>query len=315
MARCFRISLETVGDESAPSSLIAKFNSTDAETRKLAVDESCYAREIGFYRELAPRLPLSTPRCLLALIDDSKSEFTLLLEDMSPATQGDQIKGLSLATAEEAINELASMHAATWNDSALKSYKWMQSLTDLQEEYFRQQREVTPEFIKRLGNRLDPDIVDLINQMATRSDRLVDCLHEQPYALIHWDYRADNLLVNERVSPPRVTAVDWQTVMIGAPLQDVAYFIGASLKTDLRRENEQRLLKDYHQKLLQCGVRDFTAQQCYQGYQLGSFSGLTMAVRAAILVEETERGNEMFITMAKRHGKQVLDLEAQSLLE
>jgi hypothetical protein len=33
-----------------------------------------------------------------------------------------------------------------------------------------------------------------------------------------------------------------------------------------------------------------------------------------MMVERTDRGDEMFMTMARRHGAHVLDLEAESLL-
>jgi hypothetical protein len=39
-----------------------------------------------------------------------------------------------------------------------------------------------------------------------------------------------------------------------------------------------------------------------------------MAVGASMLVERTPRGDEMFMTMARRHGAHILDLEAEDML-
>jgi hypothetical protein len=39
-----------------------------------------------------------------------------------------------------------------------------------------------------------------------------------------------------------------------------------------------------------------------------------MAIIASMLVEQTERGDEMFMAMANRHGQQILQLEALSFL-
>ena len=39
-----------------------------------------------------------------------------------------------------------------------------------------------------------------------------------------------------------------------------------------------------------------------------------MAVAASMMVVQTERGDEMFLTMARRHGAQILDLDALELL-
>jgi hypothetical protein len=39
-----------------------------------------------------------------------------------------------------------------------------------------------------------------------------------------------------------------------------------------------------------------------------------MAVAASMLVERTARGDEMFLTMARRHARHALDLDAAALL-
>jgi hypothetical protein len=39
-----------------------------------------------------------------------------------------------------------------------------------------------------------------------------------------------------------------------------------------------------------------------------------MAVAASMLVERTDRGDEMFLVMAHRHARHALDLDAPALL-
>lgn len=314
MARCFRFSMDVVGDESAPRSLIGKFNSADPATREMAAGGGAYTSELMFYRELAPNLPIATPRCYYAEINKEGVNFTLLLEDMSPAIQGDQLKGCSLAVAEQAVDGLASMHAATWNDEALRSASWLPDGKGHLEMTRDGVKECAPEFIRRLGSRLENDVLELAGMMANHFDKLIQLLESHPDAVIHNDYRADNLLIDETIQPPSVTAVDWQTISFGKPLQDVAYFIGASLPTDLRRENEMDLLKRYYRQLCSSGVVDFSWEDCLEGYKLGCFSGLAMAVNAFVFVEETDRGTKMFMTMARLHAKQILDLGADKLL-
>src|SRR5688500_14231689 len=63
-----RLSLEYVGGESgAPHSLIAKLSSATAEMRKRSIDS--YAREVGFYRQLAPQTELPIATCYYGAID------------------------------------------------------------------------------------------------------------------------------------------------------------------------------------------------------------------------------------------------------
>ena len=49
-------------------------------------------------------------------------------------------------------------------------------------------------------------------------------------------------------------------------------------------------------------------------YRRYSFGGLIMAIVASFLVQRTDRGDEMFITMAVRHARQALDLDSESLI-
>lgn len=314
MARCFRFSMVIDGDENAPRSLVGKFNSADPATRERAANGGAYRSELNFYRELASNLPLATPRCYYAEIDEEGRNFTLLLEDMSPAVQGDQMKGCTLAVTEQAVDALASLHAATWNDETLRRSNWLPPGKGHLDHARDGLKKCAPEFIRRLGGRLDTDVLGLVDMMANSFDKLILLIEKHPGAVTHNDYRADNLLIDETLQPPSVTAVDWQTLSFGWPLQDVAYFIGASLPTDLRRQNEMDLLKRYYRQLCSNGVVDFSWEDCLHGYQLGSFSGLTMAVNAFVLVEETDRGTKMFMTMARRHAKQILDLGADKLL-
>lgn len=314
MARCFRFSMEVEGDPDTPKSLIGKFNSADPATRDRAAEGGAYAAELNFYSELAPNFEIATPRCFCAEIDESGRDFTLLLEDMSPAVQGDQLKGCSLAVAEQAVDQLATLHATTWNDETLQGASWLPSLKSHLEMSRDGLKVCAPEFIKRMNSLLEPDVLALVDRMANNFDKLTPLIEQHSGAVIHYDYRADNLLINEAVQPPEVTAVDWQTLAFGSPLLDVAYFIGASLPTESRRKNEMDLLKRYYDQLCSNGVADFVWDDCLQQYQLGSFSGLTMAVNAFVFVEETERGTKMFTTMAKRHAQQIIDLGADKFL-
>jgi hypothetical protein len=49
-------------------------------------------------------------------------------------------------------------------------------------------------------------------------------------------------------------------------------------------------------------------------YRHYAFSGLVMAIVASFLVRQTDRGDEMFMTMASRHAHQALDLGSESLI-
>src|SRR5262249_30228604 len=80
----------------APATLIAKFATDHAGTQDMMRSLDGYAREVRFYRELAPEIGLGTPRCYFAHYDPDAYACCLLLEDLAPAESVDREQGYSL---------------------------------------------------------------------------------------------------------------------------------------------------------------------------------------------------------------------------
>ena len=59
------------------------------------------------------------PACSCAVVSDDGRSFVLLLEDMAPAEQGDQIAGCTLEQAHAAVVNLAGLHGPRWCDESL----------------------------------------------------------------------------------------------------------------------------------------------------------------------------------------------------
>ena len=96
-------------------------------------------------------------------------------------------------------------------------------------------------------------------------------------------------------------------------MNDVAYFLGAGLLPEHRQQAEESIVRDYHAALNEAGV-DFSWDDCWTGYRKGSFSGFGVTVIASMIVQQTERGDEMFTVMARRHARHALDLGADEFL-
>jgi aminoglycoside phosphotransferase (APT) family kinase protein len=315
IGRCVRFRLELAGDGSGvPRSLVGKFPSLDALSRQTGVQLRNYAREIYFYRELAARVPISKPRCYYAEIAGDGPEFALILEDLAPARQGDQLAGASPEVARAAVVELAQLHGPTWCDDSLRG---RDLIAEPSPERAAQGRELyaqmLPAFLARFAERLAPEEREIIAAVAT-SHGPPHAYPARPFALVHIDYRLDNLLIDAGVSPPRVSVVDWQSLVLGSPLSDVAYFLGASLLPEVRRPIERELVRAYHDALLTGGVRDYAFEQCWSDYRRGAFAGFAVTVVASVIVQETARGNDMFTVMARRHARHALDLGSAEFL-
>jgi Phosphotransferase enzyme family len=298
----------------APSTLIAKLPAADETSRATAKALRNYEIEVRFYQQLAPDLPVRTPAVYYADIDVESASFVLLLEDMAPAEQGDQLRGCSPATARVAVDELVRLHAPRWDDPALEGLEWLHRDRAAQREFLLM---FLPSawngFRERYSARLGPEVLTAGEALFTRLDAYLGA-DTRPWTVVHGDYRLDNLLFDPTPGGVPVAVVDWQTCTHGPALQDVAYFIGAAMPAEVRRDVEADLVQGYHAGLVAAGVTGYEWDRCWLDYRRGAWAGLIMAVAASMLVERTERGDEMFLTMAARHSRHALDLDAPGLL-
>jgi hypothetical protein len=298
----------------APASVVVKLPSDDPVSRATGAAQQCYRKEVEFYRQVVATVGIRTPRCWLTDIDDAGAEFFLLMEDVTPAVQGDQLTGCGVEQAALALSELAKLHAPRWGDPSLGDLPFLADPASdraalLQALYAA----VWPGFRERYGARLAPELMAVAERFAPRVAAWVVGT-EGPLTVIHGDYRLDNMLFGTGAGAPSLAVVDWQTVARGLGTGDAAYFLGAGLVVEDRRAHEQALLRDYWRALGAHGVADYPWETCWRDYRRTAFSGLLMAVVASMIVVQTARGDDMFMAMAGRHAQQVLDLESESLL-
>ncbi len=298
------------GPDSGPASVVLKTASEDENSRGAGIGLGVYEREVRFYRELAPRIGGPLAQCHLAVIDPKDGWFTLLLEDVSPASQGDQIAGCSIEHARLAVHELARLHAPLFADSELGATPWLNQENVLGQALLTQ---LLPVFLERYGDRVTPEHQEVCRRFIASLDGWV-ADRRPPLGLVHGDYRLDNMLFGGSDAPRRFVTVDWQTVGWGPVMTDLSYFLGSSLTLEDRREHAETLVREYYEALHAHGVRGFSWEDCWRGYRRESFLGLLMTVAPAVLVERTERGDEMFMTSVARYAQQVLDLDALELL-
>ena len=315
IGRCIRYRLrygEGAGD--APRSLVGKFPASDPASRETGVVLRNYLKEVRFYQELEPRLGISTPRCYFAEIEGKGPHFAVLMSDEAPAEQGDQIAGCNEEVARAAVLELAGLHAPGWNDASLLEAGWLNRPSpEYAAAIHHRYRTMLPGFLDRYGDRLEQDAWEILRRYDDASSAWSG-ESPTPFSLVHVDYRLDNLLIDRRTSPPSITAVDWQSITIGRPLGDVAYLLGGSLEPALRRRCEEDIVREYHGRLIAAGISDYPWEACWGDYRLGAFAGFGVCVIASMMVRETERGNEMFIAMTRRHTRHALDLNSAELL-
>ncbi len=146
-----------------------------------------------------------TPSCLYAAIAEGAPRFVLVLEDLADARQGDQIAGCSVAHAEAAVTNLAGLHGPTWCDETLRARPWLGGdTTDVITADFMAPviAMAADGFAERFAAELEP--VEAAVLEASRSLLPVWMFERgERFAVLHGDYRLDNLLFPDDDPGPR----------------------------------------------------------------------------------------------------------------
>ena len=296
-----------------PRSIVLKLPSLDETSRATGIALRNYEREVKFYTQLASTVDIRVPHCHHGEWHEESGDFVLVLEDMAPAEQGDQITGCSMAEAEAAVDELAKLHGPRWDDSTLSDIDWLGRRKGEQDaaELAGLWQLMYPGFEATYSSYLSDEALELVREFSNALGPWTD--RPQPWALTHGDFRLDNLLFGTAAGGPPVTAVDWQTPAHGPPIADLSYFCGAGLVPEVRRQFEQDLVERYIDGIRQYGV-EIHHDWVWEQFRREAFAGVVMAVIASQVVGGSERSEAMFAAMATRHLQHALDLESLTLI-
>lgn len=303
-------------DSTAPATLVGKFPSASEASLATAAMLGHYRREVMFYRTFPKVAGRITPAAYYTDYDPATNRFALIMEDMAPSEQGDQLKGCTVAEAQLALAAAAVLHAAYWEDERLDQHDWLQGSQASPPPVLttEQVAGLWTGFKQRYAAQLAADVIEVGDAYAAALPKWGEA-QPGPFALTHNDFRLDNMLFGKPGAPKPIALVDWQTAAKGAPANDVAYFIGAGLTREERPRHEKALLRFYHARLVEAGISGYGFDELYEHYRWYCFYGMSVAFGAAMLVKQTERGDEMFLTMLRRHAAQARDNDALVLLD
>jgi len=306
----YRLSLDT---DHGKEVLIAKVAAGDEQARSgVGVG---YAAEVRFYAELRDTVDIRAPECYYAAITADNLRFTLLLEDLSPRKPGVQAEGCTVDMARGALRNLAGLHAPRWNDASLFDLAFPMTIdTEEKAAGLAQVTEMAAaEFVNRYADQLGTEDAATLKASAAVIGTWV-LTAPKPFAMVHGDYRLDNLMFGADAQD--VVALDWQTLGVGPPARDVAYFLGTGLDPAPRRAAEQDLVSAYHAELVCRGVRGYDFEQCFRDYRLGQLQATMITTIGAIYAtrERTDKSDAMFLAMAKRSCAAIRDLGTLDLL-
>lgn len=232
-----------------------------------------YRSECAFYSSVAPTVETFRRRDLhpVAIADDA-TDFALLLADQAPAVQGDQLAGCDEREARLAVTALAGLHAPSWCDPVWLDFPAVafgrpdEAAANGMGEVARISADIT---LEKLGDRMSPQDRETFRAAMGSVEPWLRSEYDR-FALLHGDYRLDNMLFDP--ARTRVSIVDWQTLGVGLPARDLAYFTATSLDSRLRVSIEEGLVADYHRRCRIAGspittskhVGAITVSGCYR---------------------------------------------------
>ena len=285
---------------SGPATVIAKIPTSVEDNRNGSEMLGVYERELRIYERILPEIDVLAPRLyfgdievnpgaqrqlerirtmerlpivLLRLIMWFLIRFgrpktfpsILIIEDLAPAVIGDQVQGCDLDRAGEALEAVARLHAATWQDRCPPESYWLVSSAIAPRLFHAGSLSARRGFLKHYGKYLSDHTRDLYE--STRSDnieRTIRLHRDVPQCMLHGDFRLDNMFFAPDGGFHAL--IDWQLSSFGPAVSDIAYFICGSIDPEVREADIDDLLARYHAALASAGVEDYPLEDLKAHY-------------------------------------------------
>lgn len=286
-------------DPGVPDRLVVKLASENHAIRERV--SLGYRSEIAFYADVLDRVEIPTPTCFHQSISDDGQSFALVLAHMGEHLQSDQLGGCTEEQAVHAARALAALHGPLWCDESLTSFAaTAMPLADEQSAHGLGEVTVMAADITvdRIGDLLGTEHTEVLRRSAAAVGSWLLSRPER-FALLHSDYRSDNLLFHAETS--EVTVIDWQTLAVGLPARDLAYFIATSLESAQRDALDRRLVEEYHRVLVgDYDITGYDVETCWEDYRLGLLQAVLVPTLGYAFADRTDRADSIMSTMLIR---------------
>ncbi|MGV0733559.1 phosphotransferase [Mycolicibacter sinensis] len=297
--------LRITGTDGLPPSLIVKLPA-QSEARGAMDMLGGYQRELAFYRSVAGRAPLLTPRVYAALIDGA--DFVLVMEDLADWVNADHLAGLSMRQARVALRQLAGLHA--WSVTAADS--------DALDVFPSLDTPVVRELLVAafgIGWQIyrDKSAARVPGAVARYAERFTEFAPQALSALterrmlLHGDIRADNMFFDDDV----LKVVDFQFASLGCGVADLGYLVSQGLPVRARRGHDEELVRDYLDALVTHGVTDYGFDEAWRHYRMAVAYLLLFPVLALIGWDTMpQRSRDLCLTLTDRAVAAINDIDA-----
>lgn len=273
---CF-LEIDYQSDSELPRNLVAKLVPDFDDALELAATLKLFVRECNFYKNIAARLSIRTPRAYYSEANEETGVGCLILEDCSHYKVIDQndSQPASLDELKRIVMAAAELSASTWDSEWLAKDPWIfnidepvgKGFTDSVQDGWRAFLEsefltLLPIDFVPIAERLAQEYSE-IAQSAWPTDRL---------SLGHGDYRINNFFIDSN-SDDSIVVFDWQSPIVQRNAMDLGYLISTGFTPEFRRTNDRSLIRLFHQHLTSRGINGYTESEAWHDYLFGTLYG------------------------------------------
>lgn len=326
----------------APPSVVVKVAHRNDDQRAMALGTNAYLKEMRFFEDLAPEVPLPTPRLYGSASDGSPQAefFILVLEDLGLHSKVfDQVDDTpSEDFARKEAMELAELHAQYWESPVLElpwlgqpDGRYLYPLEGLARTAAGEWDTIRAAWKQMVGRDLfeapeDQPLEELTAllcgpQCEAIVDAISDLFASRPHTLLHGDLRVDNVFrtdpaLGKSVEESTLTFIDWQLIHAGPPGSEFPAAWMGSLEPGVR-QHDLEILQDYHTRLveLQPDAADYTYAMLVEDYALSSclywmaVVGAVPTIADSLAPATAERTGELFGIAGVRSKAALRDLD------
>lgn len=311
LSRVVRVDLRYEGEASgAPASLIVKLPPAAGAYRDFGDELHAFARELRFYREVAPLAPVRLPRCYGAVHEPP--DYALVLEDLSFATAGDQVAGMHAAQVLATARLVGRLQARFWGDAALAQLAWMPASNRVAVDFDAQ----WPSLEQHFGAAIGPAGLAVGARLRGGGAAWVEAeMARRPPTIVHSDLRADNLLFGPPDGDDAVLIVDWQLAVRSMGAFDIARLTAGSELPRERAGHHLDVVRAWHAALHAGGVADYTQAEALRDFRLGVLALISWPVHFhAGVLGTIGRPRLLADVMCRRIFATAVEIDAASVL-
>lgn len=294
---------------SGPSSVVVKIEPPSGALADAVKGMKGFEREIGFYADVAPGIPIRLPRvwCGDVLADGS----VLVMEDLSGLEALDQIHGVRHEQVLAAVRAIAVLHARYWDDQSLARFTWLPDHDHFISDGYVEQ---WPAFARKYELEIGRDGVALGERVARHKKWLEERIMGRSATLIHSDLRGDNLLHDAATGD--VIVIDWGMTTRSLGAIDPARLLGGSEPPPERRGHQLETFATWYDALGRAGVRNYGAEEALEDFRLAVLYCLFIPVKVLAMVgpDAGGRSGRLCDAQARRFFASALELDAGRLL-